>query len=94
MTDAPAEAPSRPGRILAGALARHVHAHHLRHKATGRVREAEILYDRAYPKGACSVEVAHDGRIRLISPDGSQCIHVDASDEGRLFRYASEGTPG
>lgn len=79
----------RPGRIFASALAKHVHADGLPHKATGRVREAEILYDRAFPKGACLIETAWDGRIRLIAPDDSQCIHVAPSDEGRLFRYTA-----
>lgn len=77
----------RSGRIYASALARHVHAAGLRFKATGRVREAERLYDAAFPKGACMIETAHDGGLRLISPDESQVINVSPTDEGRLFRH-------
>lgn len=77
---------TRPGRIYASALAAHVHASHLRHKATGRVRQAEQLYDRAFPAGSCTVEESPTG-LRLISPDESQVINVPAGSEGRLFRY-------
>lgn len=77
----------RPGRIFASALARHVHASGLRHKATGRVRNAEMRYDRRFPKGACFIERRAAGGLRIISPDESECINVQESDEGRLFKY-------
>jgi len=78
---------TRPGRIYASALAKFVHAAHLRGKATGRVRDAERRYDVAFPGGACVIEAAHDGGLRIVSPDESEVINVRPADEGRLFRY-------
>ena len=77
----------RHGRIYASALAKYVHANGLRHQATGHVREAEMRYDRAFPQGRCTIEPPPDGRLRLISPDESQCIQVPPETEGRLFRF-------
>lgn len=77
----------RAGRIYGSALARHVHANGQRHQSTGKVREAEMLYDKKFPHGACMIETAHDGQLRILSPDESMCINVKASDEGLLFRY-------
>jgi hypothetical protein len=78
----------RKGRIYASALARHVHANGQRHQATGRVRDAEMLYDKKFPAGGCLIEPAPNGQLRILSPDESMCINVAASDEGTLFRYA------
>lgn len=82
---------TRPGRIYANALARHVHANGLRHQATGRVRDAERRYDRVFPKGACLIEPSSHG-LRILSLDESECINVAASDEGRLFKYTEVRT--
>lgn len=75
-----------PGRVRVGALAKYVHASHLRHKATGRVRCAEIAYDEVFPSGACILEQTHSGDWRVLSLDESVCINVKAADAPGLFR--------
>lgn len=77
----------RQGRIFGNALARYVHADGQRYQSTGRVRAAEMRYDKSFPKGACLIEPAPGGRLRLISPDESECINVTPAHEGRLFKY-------
>jgi hypothetical protein len=78
---------TRKAYIYVTAMAQHVHAQGLRHKATGRVRDAETRYDRVLKNGFVDAEETHDGNIRLVSADGSLVFNVRPQDEGTLFRY-------
>ena len=73
--------------VYVNALARYVHASGLRGQSTGVVRNAEVLYDKAFPCSRGLIEPAPNGKMRLISPDESLCFNVKPSDEGYLFKY-------
>jgi len=76
---------TRPARILANAVARHVTGQ----STTSRVGELTREYDRKFPGGACLIEPSPSG-LRIVSPCESVVINCAASDEGRLFRFMDQ----
>lgn len=77
------------GFVMINALARHVHANGMRHQATGRVRDAEKKYDRAFKGAKCLIEdVRHSGEVRLWNMDQTMCFNLKPEHEGRIFTRA------
>lgn len=57
--------------------------------ATGRVRDAEMRYDRIFPKGACIARRAWDGTFQIATLDDTPYFaNIPAHLEGIVFKFA------